>query len=210
MGMRLQYVSVPDSAAGRLRSDPDLAPSLLMDDGFDKMPPALAKQLEAQMAAMGLGGKFPRLVRGDSDSDDRGDRSAGAGVVRSDAVRGELEKSWHGLHFVLTGRADDAPAPLGYLLSGGEEVGEDLGYGSARFLNSSQVKALRDALRPFDEAEFDRRFDVKAMERAQLYPNCWDEDRDDLLEEFDSYLRELQRDLDATVAAGEGLLIAIT
>uniref|UniRef100_B8HYY4 Uncharacterized protein n=1 Tax=Cyanothece sp. (strain PCC 7425 / ATCC 29141) TaxID=395961 RepID=B8HYY4_CYAP4 len=37
-----------------------------------------------------------------------------------------LEKSWHGLHYVLTGSAEDGEAPLNFILHG-REVGEDLG-----------------------------------------------------------------------------------
>lgn len=127
----------------------------------------------------------------------------------SGRVRGELEKAWHGLHYVFTGRVDEAPPPLGFLLSGGSEVGEDLGYGPARVLSPRETIAFRDALAAISDAEFDRRFDVAALERAGIYPNCWDEDRGDLLDEYQTYFRQLRSDLDRVVAAADGLLIGL-
>ena len=47
----------------------------------------------------------------------------------------DLDKAWHGIHFLLTGSAWEGEEPLCYLLAGGQEVGdEDVGYGPARVL----------------------------------------------------------------------------
>lgn len=211
MGMRLCYVSVPPSALGELRADPALAPSVLTEvavGGMAAVPAGIQEALRKQLGSIGLGGLFPRLVQGDADGGASGS-SRGQSLLRADAVRGELEKSWHGLHFMFCGKPDDAPPPMGYLCCCGEEVGEDLGYGSARYLSPAEVTAFRDALRAIDDAEFDRRFDLNAFEQHDIYPGIWDEDRDELLEEYQMYFEQLRNDLDATVAAGEGLLIGI-
>src|SRR5262249_37024227 len=57
-----------------------------------------------------------------------------------------LEKSWHGLHFVLTGSNDGDRMPLAFLLCGGQEVGEDLGYGPAHLLSPAQTLQVANAL----------------------------------------------------------------
>jgi hypothetical protein len=224
MGMRLQYISLPGSAANKLRSNPDFVASLVMSPALAAMDPRqlanIQRAIQKGMAAMGFGSRFPRIVRYDGDADRDGDHDEreiggtfgggnGPSLARPDAVRGELEKAWHGLHFVFTGRSDEAPPPLGYLLSGGEEVGEDLGYGAARLLNGAEVKAFRDALHAIDARAFDARFDVAALARHDVYPSIWDEDRDELLEEYEMYFEQLKSDLDRVVAAGEYLLIAI-
>ncbi len=41
----------------------------------------------------------------------------------------DLDKMWHGAHWILTGTAWDAAGPLGQVILGGEEIGEDGGYG---------------------------------------------------------------------------------
>ncbi|MCC6358529.1 MAG: YfbM family protein [Phycisphaerales bacterium] len=215
--MRLQYVSIPDSTAGKMRSDPSLAASLVMGGALAAMgqgdASSIQQAIQKKLNAMGMGAMFPRLAR--DDADDEGDSDGGgprghSSLARPDAVRGEMEKAWHGLHFVLCGTADEAPPPLGYLLSGGEELGDDLGYGPARYLKPDEVKAFRDALMRISDADFARRFDPAALERSDIYPNIWDEDRDELLEEYQMYFEQFKRDLDATLAAGEGLLIAMT
>ncbi|MDX2198473.1 MAG: YfbM family protein [Phycisphaerae bacterium] len=208
MGMRLQYVSIPDSSVERLRREPDLAPSLFTEELLSAAPAGLLERMQKQLSAMGLGNAFPRLVR-DDDDDRRGSSNAGHSATRPDAVRGGLEKAWHGLHFVFTGRADEAPAPFGYLLSGGEEMGEDLGYGPARYLTLAEVGRFRDVLLAIGEQEFDRRFDLAALEQNDIYPGCWDEDRDELLEEYTEYFDLLKAELGRTVDAGEGLLILL-
>ncbi|NUR82053.1 MAG: DUF1877 family protein [Terrabacter sp.] len=53
-----------------------------------------------------------------------------------DTIWLDLDKSWHGIHFLLTGTdwsAGDAGAAGGAIL-GGRPVGEDDGYGPARLL----------------------------------------------------------------------------
>ena len=81
-----------------------------------------------------------------------------------------LEKSWHVLHYLLTGKAEDAPPPLGNAILGGQEIGEDLGYGPARFLTPQQVREVAIALSSFSKDELVSRFDLKAMLAAKIYP----------------------------------------
>lgn len=216
MGMRLEYVSIPESMIDRLRSEPALAGEALMAAEFAAMPAELLKAMESMQKSMAA--QFPgahqmlaQLTQGGGGGG-AGSSSAGGSSgasLRSGAVRGSLEKAWHALHFVFTGKLDEAPAPTGFLLSGGEEVGEDMGYGPARVLRHAEVTALRDALHAISDAEFDRRFDVKTLAKNEVYPFCWDEDRDELLEEHMMHFEQLKNDLDQIVAAGEGMLIGL-
>src|SRR5262245_1240188 len=58
----------------------------------------------------------------------------------------DVDKSWHGIHYVLTGEADGGKEPWSLAVLGGEEIGDDLGYGPARFLTPTQVAAVSQAL----------------------------------------------------------------
>src|SRR4051812_40770621 len=58
----------------------------------------------------------------------------------------DIDKAWHAIHFLLTGTAWEGEPPLDFLAIGGTEIGEDLGYGPARGLVSSQVRELATAL----------------------------------------------------------------
>lgn len=88
----------------------------------------------------------------------------------------DLDKAWHGLHWLLTGRADPHPAPLSDAILGGEEIGEDLGYGPSYLLTPDRVRAVATALEALDEAELRARADPTAMDRAELYPGIWGEE----------------------------------
>jgi hypothetical protein len=89
----------------------------------------------------------------------------------------DLDKAWHGIHFLLTGSADGDAPPLAWAVLGGEEIGEDMGYGPARFLTADRVRAVAEAL-PADEA-FLAAFDGAAMDAADVYPGpMWSDDDD--------------------------------
>jgi len=86
-----------------------------------------------------------------------------------DEKRLDLGKSWHLLHYLLTGSADSAPPPLGNAILGGTPIGPDLGYGPARFLTPRQVAEVAEALAAIEPAELTQRFDPVAIERADIY-----------------------------------------
>jgi len=93
----------------------------------------------------------------------------GAGFV-------DLDKAWHALHYLLTGSARDGEGPLAFLLKGGTPVGdEDLGYGPARVFQPPEVAAIADALADVSQRTLLPRFDLKKLERLELYPGRWSE-----------------------------------
>lgn len=85
-------------------------------------------------------------------------------------ARLDLDKAWHGVHWLLCGSAEPDGSPAGDAILGGEEVGEDLGYGPARLLDPKLVQRIAAALAPLDRATLSARYDGPAMDRARLYP----------------------------------------
>jgi len=81
----------------------------------------------------------------------------------------DVDKAWHCIHFMLTGEADEGPAPLSLAILGGEEIGDDVGYGPARVLQPGQVRDIAVALSRIDEPAFKARFDPQAMLTANIY-----------------------------------------
>jgi hypothetical protein len=53
-----------------------------------------------------------------------------------------LHKDWHLVHAALAGTPDEAPGPAGDAVLGGEEVGDDLGYGPLRLLTPDRAAAV--------------------------------------------------------------------
>ena len=86
----------------------------------------------------------------------------------------DLDRAWHGIHFLLTGTARGAVGPRGYIL-GGRPVGEiNVGYGPARVLTSTEVAAFDDLLQCIPDDELSQRFNPEAMTRAEIYPEIWE------------------------------------
>lgn len=121
-----------------------------------------------------------------------------------------LEKSWHGLHFVLTGTAWEGHPPLNFIAGGGVPLGdEDVGYGPARLLAAPDVRTLDAALDGIPDSEFLRRFDPAGLAEADIYPQIWDEPLEDLQQEFARYFSDLKSHVKRAAKSGQALMIAI-
>ena len=94
-----------------------------------------------------------------------------------------IDKAWHGIHFILTGSAWEGDPPLANAVLGGSEIGEDMGYGPARYLTAEEVKEVAGALQPIDAKEFSNRYDPDEMASNDIYAFNAD-DADDELEYF--------------------------
>ncbi len=121
-----------------------------------------------------------------------------------------LEKAWHGLHYLLTGSAGEGGLPLGFLLEGGREIGEDLGYGSPRLFEHAEVQHLNAALTPIGDDELWSRFDPVAMEAEGVYPGIWDEEEEQLREEYVTYFQELKQVVAQASTRDMGLLVILS
>lgn len=120
-----------------------------------------------------------------------------------------LEKSWHGLHYLLTGSATEGSGPLAFLLQGGTEIGEDDGYGCPRLIEPDGVRAIDAALSAVTDDVLWNRFDADAMESEGVYPGVWDEDEEELREEYTTYFGELKGLIGRAHAGGMGVLVAL-
>jgi hypothetical protein len=120
-----------------------------------------------------------------------------------------LEKTWHGIHFLLTGTAWEGKEPLDFLVRGGNKLlDSDLGYGPARAFGSAEVAEISEVLAAIDVATLARRFDPARMEQLEIYPSGWLEpgrasDREELAEMF----KRLQHFVAQGAAQGLGLVV---
>src|SRR5260370_22615877 len=83
-----------------------------------------------------------------------------------------LEKSWQGIHYVLTGAAEGGRPPLSWTVLGDKEIpdtGKLMGYGPAHVLTAQQVSSISKIISRFTKDKFLRKFDLKAMKAAQIY-----------------------------------------
>jgi hypothetical protein len=96
------------------------------------------------------------------------------GSSAGESERVVLNKSWHAIHFVLTGSRLGGEEPLNFLVAEGQPVGDvDVGYGPARVFPSERVRQIAQALQPIDEFEFARRVDLRRFDEERIYPGNW-------------------------------------
>jgi hypothetical protein len=95
----------------------------------------------------------------------------------------DVDKAWDVIHFMLTSQAKGTEDPLSWAVLGGEEIGEEVGYGPARFLSPDQVQAVAAALEKLSIEEFVRGFKPAEMTVAEVYPvGIWERDGQDGLD----------------------------
>jgi Domain of unknown function (DUF1877) len=122
-----------------------------------------------------------------------------------------LGKSWHGLHFVFTGKVWEGDPPLNFLVAGGVPIGdEDLGYGPVRAFDPAGVTALNQALTAFSDADFNRNFDLTALLQAEIYPSIWDEPIERLQQEYGEYFREMKAHVQRASESRQAILVSLT
>lgn len=132
--------------------------------------------------------------------------AAGAGLQDGPDENGlNLEKSWHVLHYLLTGKIEEAAPPLGNAILGGKEIGEDLGYGPARFLTAENVREVASALALISKDDLAKRFDLNAMKAANIYC-CHDESELEMAQHYFEHLSAYYAD---AAANGTAMLLYI-
>jgi hypothetical protein len=116
-----------------------------------------------------------------------------------------LDKAWHAIHFTLNGHAWEGEEPLFLTVIGGQAMGEDMGYGPARYLTPEQVKAVAAALLVVTPELFAEKFYPAALTAAEVYPDIWDEDEESL-EYVQYYYGELRMFYQVAAERGDALI----
>ncbi len=119
----------------------------------------------------------------------------------------DLDKSWHAIHFLLTGKPGEAPPPLGNAVLGGTPIGADLGYGPTRYLTPEQVYDVTVGLATISRAELLSRFKAGEFEKNKIYSK-WDESPADF-EYIGSNYERLIAFFSKAAQAGDAILIYI-
>ena len=87
----------------------------------------------------------------------------------------DIDKSWHIIHFLLTGETWEGKEPLRNVVLGGTLIGEvDVGYGPARYLTPPEVREISKALSSISESSLWARFDRQAVLDHEIYPDGWE------------------------------------
>jgi hypothetical protein len=207
MSMILGLVAVGDADIDRLLADPVLVWRVVSPDN-----PELYQQARKAAAQPSF---FGRLFRGNK-APAPADGGPGAADLAFDAAEGlrtDLEKSWHGIHYLLTGTAWEGDPPLNFLVLGGRVVGDiDVGYGPPHALTAAETGSVSDALARVGDEELRGRFDPAAMMKQKIYPEIWDRgpDEDDTLGYLMENVGVLREFLAQVVGRNQGLVVYIS
>src|SRR5258706_13901452 len=82
----------------------------------------------------------------------------------------DIDKGWHGLHFLFTGTVDEGEEPACYFVRGGEDLDDE---GQARALRPKQVRRFAEYLSALSPAELTRRYDPQRMTKLKIYPDAF-------------------------------------
>jgi hypothetical protein len=166
--------------------------SQILRSSIGSMDPAMLERVKKSLGAAGIdpeelvsggaGAKLIEMMRQRAQainarvqSSRRGDPADGAQSRSGEVIT--LEKAWHAVHYLMCGATEPGSSPLSQIVMGGTEIGEDLGYGPARYFEADKVPAFVGELtRAGLESEMQARFDSAQMTAAQIYPFGWQPD----------------------------------
>jgi hypothetical protein len=94
----------------------------------------------------------------------------------------EIEKKWHGLHFLLTGSPHNGTPPLSWCVFGNHSIGGDeepifFGWIGIRYLLPNEVRQVAQALSETSHKVLASRYLPKDMDQQDVYPiGIWERD----------------------------------
>jgi len=223
-----QSVGPLESRAGQYRNDPSGLPKLMgalqgvlksrapmIAASMKTMDPAIRARMEQAFKAAGV--DVDALARGEGTDTlaklmaERGRvLAAAAGLSNQPPASGagaqasgkgasiSLDKAWHGVHYLLCGKVQPGTDIASQAVMGGTEVGEDLGYGPARYFEADKVAEIaRELTRPNLETEMTTRFDPPQMAKLGIYPGQFEPDDSKWLMDAFRQLRQFYVDASA-------------
>jgi hypothetical protein len=206
MSMILTLTSVGDGTFELLRRHPRLVWELVSGEPFDPPTPEphgsrRAGVFSRWFGSLGRGrtrSVEPELVRLPELADGEGETC-------------DLDKSWHGVHWVLTGSAWAGEPPLDFLVRGGVDLGkEEVGYAIPRGFSAAEVRRIDVEMSAVEADVVASRFDGPAMEAAELYPGSWEDPQADMAGYVLDNLARLRSFVRTTHERSLGLVVALT
>ena len=186
MGIQVTYRRLPEAELAALEANPQRAMRYLFSiPGIDLSE--IASLLHDPQAMQAKG---PEIL-------------AAFESAHADPTRVDLEKDWHGLHFLLTGDTSLDPDhrqndPLHKVVMGGDPTTIEATYGPVRRFSSGDIQQIVDALSALTVDELRARFSADAFNAASVYPNPrpggWDVEEIEGVFELFPRLRQLFQD----------------
>jgi hypothetical protein len=123
----------------------------------------------------------------------------------------DLHQAWHVLHYLFTGSAEEGKWPGGFIMSGGQELGPDLGYGAPRLLTPEQLKEVAAFLNTQSLQTLDAACISQDIDAAQVYWRVSSDptDRQRQVEELWDIVQQLRTFIGQLAQTGNSALVYI-
>jgi hypothetical protein len=123
----------------------------------------------------------------------------------------DIDKAWHGIHFMLTGGNLEATGPLAFIMSGGQELQtDDFGYGPPHAFTADQVQEIHRALTQIDPQSLYEKTNPSELSTLDIYPGIWEsEPKEESIGYLKDYLKELQAFVKQAADSGAALIAYI-
>jgi len=122
----------------------------------------------------------------------------------------DIDKAWHGIHFLLCDDPTYGVGVLGFIMDGGHSIGRvDVGYGPARAFRKAELEQIYQAIENIKADDLKRKCDKKRFKSNSIYPFIWDDPDDECFVYLLSYFASLKCFLKRTLDAGKGILVYI-
>lgn len=123
----------------------------------------------------------------------------------------DIDKAWHGIHYLLCDDSAAGKGVLGFILDGGTYIGKiDVGYGPARAFKSNELEQICRAMEVISSDDLRLKCDKKKFMANNIYPFIWDEPEDECFGYLISNFEILKSFLRRTLDAGKGILVYIS
>ncbi len=123
----------------------------------------------------------------------------------------ELNQAWHILHYLLSGSDAEGDWPSTFIMFGGQEIGQDLGYGPARLLTKELLDDVAKFLNTQSQQSLDTAYVTQNIEQAKIYWQVASEpaDRKRQIEELWDIVQSMRSFIELTVQSHGSILIQI-
>lgn len=219
MSMLCGIVGVSPSQIGELRTTPSLANDLALvaqDEAgiiarkkmIERLAPDKRAEAEARFNAME---RIPEFQAAQREIDDARAKLAELGPLEPAL---ELQKSWHILHYTMSGNVWGAGS-TGDALVAGEDLGNDMGYGPPRLHDPASTKAFGDFIAALDLEQIQSRIQYQELLNLRVYGvpmgrGSEAQFEDELRTEVATYFPQLRDYVKRMSQKGNGLLIWLT
>lgn len=196
-GMRWTARAIDPAQIDSLRRDPDLVGDVLFGESAKALSDAAAHGGVVDL-------NDPNIIAEMQAS--RARRVAEVGDSEID-----LDKAWHAIHYLLTGRVDPDRSVASKVIWGDEDIGPDLGYGPARLLGPAQVRAVAKLLAATPPATLRKRYRPQKMTEQGVYPDViWAREGDGALDYVLPYYERLVQFYRRAAERGQAVIMAIS